>query len=260
VGRDVTDRHAAEERALQTLLDLAHLSRLNSMGEMASALAHEINQPLCAILSFSQACRRMMMSDQIDFEDLRHAIDRMAVNAELAGDIIKQMRGYVQKGDAERESVDLEQLVRDTLTLAQAEVKDSPVKIELDAVQPLPPVNVNVIQIQQVILNLLRNANDAIKQTGGDGRIDIEIRHLTPTKLQLSIVDTGPGIPDDLLERLFDPFVSSKHEGIGIGLSICKSIIESHGGSINAFNQSHAGACFRISLPVSSSRIPEHDQ
>jgi two-component system sensor kinase FixL len=178
----------------------------------------------------------------------------------LAGDIIKQMRGYVQKGDAERESVDLEQLVRDTLTLGQAEVKDSPIKIELDVEQPLPSVNVNVIQIQQVILNLMRNANEAIKQTGEDGRISIEIRHLTPTKLKLSIEDTGPGIPDDLLDRLFDPFVSSKQEGIGIGLSICKSIIESHGGSISAFNQIHAGACIRISLPVSTSRIPEHDQ
>jgi PAS domain S-box-containing protein len=251
VGRDVTARRRAEEKAHQTLLELAHLSRLNSMGEMASAFAHEVNQPLCAILSFSQACQRMLKSDRMDFDDLRHAIDRMAANAELAGNIIRQMRSYVKKGDTEIVTADLAQLVRDALTLAQAETKDSRIAVNLECEAELPSVKVNVTQIQQVMLNLLRNAAEAVGSASPGGRIDIVVRHLTPSKLQVSVCDNGPGIQEGLLERLFEPFVTSKRDGIGIGLSICNSIIEAHGGSISAGNLPHAGACFRFSLPIS---------
>jgi PAS domain S-box-containing protein len=262
VGRDVTARRQAEEKAHQTLLELAHLSRLNSMGEMASAFAHEVNQPLCAILSFSQACQRMIKSDRIDFDDLRHAIDRMAVNAELAGNIIRQMRSYVKKGDMDIVTADLTQLVRDTLTLAQAETKDSRIAINLECEPDLPSVKVNVTQIQQVILNLLRNAADAIGSAIPGGCIDIEVRHLTPSKLLVSVCDNGPGIQEGLLDRLFQPFVTSKKDGIGIGLSICKSIIEAHGGSIGAGNLPHAGACLRFSLPFppNQMRDQKHEQ
>ncbi len=256
VGRDVTNRRAAEDNARVTLQELAHLSRLNSMGEMASAFAHEVNQPLCAILSFSQACQRMIQSEQINMEDLYHAVERIAANAEQAGTIIKQMRGYIRKDNIEHQPVDVNTLIQDTLILSHAETKHTDTSVEVKCDPGLPAVNINPTQIQQVILNLLRNAVDSIMMTDSPGEIFVHARRQGATKVLVSVHDNGPGISAGLREQVFDPFVTSKKDGIGIGLSICKSIIESHGGNIEVESESESGTCFRFNLPVTENLEP----
>lgn len=251
VGRDVTARRAAEEQARHTLQELAHLSRVSSMGEMASAFAHEMNQPLCAILSFSQASLRTLDASEVDLDAVRHALQRVAVNAELAGNIIQQMRNFVRKEDVEFGPEDLGQLMKDTLVLAKVEASDGRVDIHLECEQPLPPVSVNATQIQQVALNLLRNARESILSGGKGGTVSIEVRRSAPEEILVSVHDDGPGIAPELVDRLFEPFVTTKEVGIGIGLSICKSIIESHGARIESINEPRGGACFRFTLPLS---------
>ena len=250
VGRDVTARRAAEEKARLTLQELAHLSRVTSMGEMASALAHEINQPLCAILSFAQASERALTGGEADLDEIRHALQRVAANAELAGNVIRQMRSFVRKEEIEFTPVDIGKLLEDCLLLAKVEADDRQIEIRVECEKPLPPVNINATQIEQVILNLLRNARESILSNRDSGMVSIEVRRCAPEDIQVSVRDNGPGIAPELMERLFDPFISSKDSGIGIGLSVCKSIIESHGARIEASNDAHGGACFQFTLPV----------
>ncbi|UTW11882.1 ATP-binding protein [Marinobacterium rhizophilum] len=250
VGRDITERREAEENARQVLQDLAHLSRVSSMGEMASAFAHEVNQPLCAILTYSQACLRLLGSETTDVAEIRHAMERVAANAELAGDIIQQMRNFLRKGEPDLVMADIFQVLQDSITLARVELRDDAIEIQLECEQPLPPVRINVTQIEQVILNYLCNARDAMKAAGRTGKVSIRAHHSAPRELQISVLDQGPGIDSQLLDRVFEPFVTSKTMGIGIGLSICKSIVEAHGGRVGGFNHPQGGACFQLTLPL----------
>ncbi len=250
VGRDITERRDAEEKARQTLQNLAHISRVSSMGEMASAFAHEVNQPLCAILTYSQACLRLLGSEAADIAEIRHAMERVAANAELAGDIIQQMRNFMRKGEPDLMVADIFQLLQDSITLAQVELRYDDIEIQLECEQPLPPVRINVTQIEQVILNYLCNARDAMKAAGRTGKVSIRAHHSAPRELQISVLDQGPGIAPQLLDTMFEPFVTSKSVGIGIGLSICKSIVEAHGGRVGGFNHPQGGACFQLTLPL----------
>jgi PAS domain S-box-containing protein len=250
VGRDVTERREAEERARRTLQELAHLSRVSSMGEMASAFAHEINQPLCAILTYAQASLRLLGGSASERDEIRHAMDRIAANAELAGNIIQQMRNFLRKGEPELMETDILALLQDSITLARVELRDDDIDILLQSEQPLPRVRINATQIEQVILNFLRNARDAMKAAGHAGQIRVMAQRSAPGELQVSVLDQGPGIDPQLQNRMFEPFVTSKSAGIGIGLSICQSIVEAHGGRVCGFNHSEGGACFQLTLPL----------
>ncbi|GGO85767.1 hypothetical protein GCM10011348_35080 [Marinobacterium nitratireducens] len=250
VGRDVTQRREAEEKAHRTLQELAHLSRVSSMGEMASAFAHEINQPLCAILTYAQASLRLLGNSTHESSEIRHAMERVAANAELAGNIIQQMRNFLRKGEPELTATDIQALLQDSITLARVELRDDDIEIQLQSEQPLPRVRINATQIEQVILNFLRNARDAMKAAGRAGQISIMAQRSAPGELKVSVLDQGPGIDPQLQSRMFEPFVTSKSAGIGIGLSICKSIIEAHGGRVSGFNHPEGGACFQLTLPL----------
>jgi len=253
VGRDVTDRRKAEEQARQNLHTLAHAGRLQSMGEMASTLAHELNQPLTAILSFSQASQRVIKTRDYDQDELAFALERIAVNARRAGDIISHMRSFIRKEEPHTELSDINRLIRDAMDLVNPELQQLQVDVVLDLQNSLPDVPVDPIQIQQVILNLVRNSMEAMEKHGGnERRITVATRLDTADGIELTITDTGPGLMPEIAENIFKTFVTTKSEGMGIGLSICKSIVEAHGGELQTRQRPDGGAVFSFSLPVGS--------
>ena len=253
VGRDVTDRRIAEEQARQNLHALAHAGRLQSMGEMASTLAHELNQPLTAILSFSQASQRVIKNRDYDQDELLFALERIAVNAKRAGDIISHMRGFIRKEEPHTESADINRLISESMDLVNAELLHLKIDAVLDLHESLPDVAVDQVQIQQVILNLVRNSMEAIeKHTGKERRITITTCMDRPGGIEVTITDTGPGLDAGIIENIFNTFVTTKSEGMGIGLSICKSIVEAHGGELVTRQRLGGGAIFSFVLPTGS--------
>ncbi|HEU0201525.1 MAG TPA: PAS domain S-box protein [Burkholderiaceae bacterium] len=250
-GRDVTERKRAEEQARQHLQQLAHVTRLSSMGEMASAIAHELNQPLAAIVTFNQACTRLLRSGQASVDEITATMERVAAEADRASQIIKHLRSFVRKDEAQLIPVQLSYLVQEVLRLVQPEARQSAVEIHTELADDLPPVQADNIQIQQVLLNLIRNAVDAIN--GADVRrreVRIATRAAGDGMVEVCIEDSGPGFDEETAARLFEPFFTTKSHGMGIGLSISRSIVEAHRGRIYAGRAVEGGASFRIVLPA----------
>lgn len=255
--RDLTEREEFAAQLQVAHSELARLARLNELGEMASTLAHELNQPLSAIANYVQGCKRLL--DRIDdpsAEQLRGALTETAKQALRAGDIIRHLREFVTRGDTEKHQEDIRKLVEEAGALALVGSRERGVKSVFDYPEGDGSVVVDRVQIQQVLINLMRNAMDAMK--------DSPIRELTVSvkgsqegELTIAVSDTGPGISDDIVPQLFQPFVTSKPGGMGIGLSISKRIIESHGGSISAVNNRAGGATFAFTLPVGTERAVE---
>lgn len=243
--RDLTARREHERRMAELQAEVIHLSRLSDLGHMASAIAHEVNQPLAAIGNYMGGIRRLLTDDISPV--LRQAIERVGAQADRARDIVNSMRGLVKKGDRPRESVNLETLIRETTALALVGTNRT-VGLDL-AVQPATLYGyVNKVQIQQVLLNLVRNAVEAMNGAPGS--------HLTiaterqGNRIAIAVSDTGPGLPESVRARLFQPFTTTKPDGLGVGLSICRTIVESHGGELSADPPSACGAVFRFSVPA----------
>ncbi|HET6521333.1 MAG TPA: ATP-binding protein, partial [Geminicoccaceae bacterium] len=254
--RDITDRRLAEHRVHQLQGELAHVSRLSAMGEMASALAHELNQPLTAIMNYVQACRRLMASGRGGPERLAELMDRAAGQVSRAGDIIARLRQFIAKGETERTVEDINRVVEEASHLALIGAAERGVRVRLKLDPGLPSVLVDRIQIQQVVLNLVRNGVEALAQ--------VERRELTlatapagPDAVEIAVSDTGPGLSQEVSGRLFQPFVSTKPGGMGLGLSICRSIVDAHGGRLWAASEPGAGTTFHLRLPVAPS---DHEQ
>lgn len=247
--RDVTEyqRAASELEAAQA--EVARLSRLTEMGEMTSALAHEINQPLAAIANYVQGSRRMLERfEPTLLPQLRDSLGEASQQALRAGEIIRRLREFVTRGETGKEIVDLEKLVRDGASLAMSGTKETSFSLRFK-LSPIPvQVLVDSVQIQQVMVNLIRNAVDAL-QAQPVREISISTRVLA-TEAWVDIVDTGHGIAPDLAPTIFKPFVTSKSHGMGIGLSISKRIIESHGGTISALSRVGGGTTLTFSLPL----------
>ncbi|MBA1148637.1 MASE1 domain-containing protein [Ectothiorhodospiraceae bacterium WFHF3C12] len=254
VGRDVTARRRAEAESREYLQELAHVGRISAMGEMAAGLAHELNQPLCSIMTFSQAAGRLLDRPERE-QDLRHAIERTAANAERAGEIIRQMRSFVRKDEPELTDADVNDIVSDVVELTAAEANQNDVAVKADLARALPPVSVATIQIHQVLVNLIRNAIEALAGAGGeDRRVVVRTRQRPNGAVEVSVDDNGPGISFDVQQELFEPFVSTKRSGMGLGLSISRSIIEAHGGTMHVDSAPGRGTVFRFELPASAER------
>jgi two-component system sensor kinase FixL len=250
-GRDITGRRRAEEQARQHLQHLAHVTRLSSMGEMASAIAHEVNQPLTAILTYSQACMRLLRSDGASVDEIIDAMGRVAAQAERASDIIRHLRTFVRKDDAQLLPIQLNFLVTEVVRLVQGEARQSAVALEVDLADGLPPVMADNIQVQQVLVNLVRNAIEAINGAAASSRrIRIVTRHAGDDMVEACVEDSGPGFDAAFAEKVFEPFFSTKALGMGIGLSISRSIIEAHHGRIWAHGAPGLGASFHFALPA----------
>ena len=251
VFRDVSGHKKVEEQARQHQLDLAHVARLNTMGEMASGIAHEINQPLTAIATNAHACTRMLDSGQVQSDKISDIIETIGEQAERAGEIIRQLRRFVRKEEPQWLPVDINTIVEESILLLAPEAKHSGVKIELNLDKSLKKVPLQTIQIQQVIFNLANNAIEVMSALKDNPRIlTIATAMAGNNAITVSVSDTGPGISDEIADKLFNPFVTTKAMGMGLGLSISQGIIDMHMGSLFLNSSSSQGATFRFTLPL----------
>jgi PAS domain S-box-containing protein len=253
VARDVTDRHRAEEQARQHLQSLAHVSRVSSMGEMASAIAHEINQPLTAIVNYAYACIRLLRGGRATGEEALEVMQRVAAEAERAGEVVRKMRSFVRGEEGQVTAVDANFLVAEVLQLAAPEARQSGVELVPALAPGLPEALADSIQIQQVLLNLVRNAVEAI--VAGDcaeRTVRIETARGGAGFVEIRVSDSGPGLAPEALEKVFEPFYTTKADGIGIGLALSRSIVDAHGGRLWASAGPGRGAIFHLSLPIAA--------
>jgi two-component system sensor kinase FixL len=249
---DITEHRRAEEQAQQRLNELAHVARLSTMGEMVSGLAHELNQPLSAITNYAQFCRhRLQQWRGKNRDEVRDAIDQIAEQAGRASEIIRRLREFIRREPSHRASADINELVRDVAALLQVQIRLQSVRLELLLGDSLPKVYVDRIQIEQVVTNLVSNAIEALGDDPQRPRsVTIRTARGPANVLEVSVVDTGRGLPTADVSRLFEPFYTSKPGGMGLGLSISRSIVEAHGGRLEAAHNPHGGATFRFTLPV----------
>jgi C4-dicarboxylate-specific signal transduction histidine kinase len=233
--------------------ELAHASRLDTLGEMASGLAHELNQPLMAIIGFTDHTLYMMRNDQGDSERCIELIEDAGKEAKRAGEIIKRMRRLVTKRSSQRRSVNLNKAVTETVPLIRPGLH---VEILLDLDEALPRVSIDRVQIQQVILNLARNAVQAMSSLDADHRELLLRTGTSDDMVFVEVADTGPGMSVEDLERLFDPFFSRKPDGLGLGLSISRTIVDAHGGRLTVKKNDLTGLTFRLTLPICNGKKP----
>lgn len=249
IMRDLRSRKAAEERVQQLQTQLVHMARVSAIDEMGAALAHELNQPLTAVLLYLQAIRRKFAEDEALDTASRDILDKAVREAERAGQIIQRMRQFVEKQAPERKSVDVSLLIEEAIELVLLGRVARSIEVERCIPEPVPMVEVDPVQIQQIFVNLLRNAVEAIAQTDKK-RLRIEMRR-TENVLHTDICDSGPGIAPHIAAELFNAFSSSKTGGLGLGLAISKSIAQSHGGDLTVEPGGNgSGAVFTVSLPI----------
>ena len=244
--RDLTERHETEARLRELQSELVHISRLTAMGEMASTLAHELNQPLAAISNYLNGIQRIVRRNG-DSGELGNALERAAGQALRAGQIIRRLRDFVKHGDGERSVVSMANLIQESSDLTLFGVKEKGVHVSVDLDPTCDRVMVDKVQIQQVLVNLIRNAVDAMEGCP-DRELSISTRPGTDGMVIVQVEDSGPGISDDIAERLFQPFATTKPNGVGIGLSISRTIVEAHGGEIEAVPRRSGGTTFRFTL------------
>jgi two-component system sensor kinase FixL len=251
LGRDMRPAIANEERFHRLSNDLAQVSRLGMMGEMAGALAHELSQPLSAIVNFLGAVDLMMDEEDADAGRLRNAVNRASEQASRAGEIIRRLRAFILRGEADMRAEQLPSLVREAAALALFNTSTFGVRLSYDFENEDRLVLGDRIQIQQVLVNLIRNAADAMAAHAGDRRdLVISTTMARDNLIEISVRDSGPGIAPEMLERLFSPFATTKREGLGFGLAISRRIVEAHGGQLSAASAPDGGAIFRFTLPV----------
>ena len=248
--RDLTEREESQAKLDQARNELTRLARVNELGEMASTLAHELNQPLSAIANYVQGCRRMLERLDDEFAGrMRGALDETAKQALRAGDIIRHLRESVTRGDTERRPEGLRKLIEEAGALALVGSRERGIKSVFDFGPEDDLVIADRVQIQQVLINLMRNGMEAMRDS--DIRLlTVTTRHVEGARLEVTVADTGPGIADDIAPQLFQPFVTSKPNGMGVGLSISRRIIESHGGELTVRRNEAGGATFTFTLPL----------
>jgi len=253
VFRDISERKQAEEQASKHRRELAHVARVSTMGEMASGMAHELNQPLTAITTNADACIRLTESQQIDMDRLNDVLEIISKQARRAGGIIQQLRNFVKKELPEKSLINLNELVKEVLILTSHNLKANSIDLELQLASNLPEVYAQHIQIDQVILNIVKNAIEAMLENGSE----VENKILTITTSvtddnipMVTISDTGPGFSKEMQKNLFTPFVTTKRDGMGLGLSISEGIISEHGGRLKLVSGHGKGATFKFTLPI----------
>ncbi len=250
--RDITERRGTEQRLQELQSELLHVSRLSAMGQMSAAIAHELNQPLTAIVNYIKAAQRMLPTDSQaggKIQSAHDAMDKAAAQTIRAGAIIQRLREFVEKRQSERSLENLNKIAEESIALAFVGAAHTNVKVKLDLDPRISAVLVDRIQIQQVLINLLKNSIEAMAS--------VDKRQLTLATgaddagfVQITIRDTGPGLSPEVMAKLFQPFVTTKATGMGIGLTICQSIVEAHGGHIFVLQDELPGAGFRIRLPL----------
>jgi PAS domain S-box-containing protein len=250
---DITERKRAEderERLRQLQSDLARINRVTTMGELTASVAHEIKQPISAAVMDAGTCVEWLARDRPDVEEARHAASRIVQDVTRASQIIDRIRLLFKKGEPQRELIDVNQVIREMIVLLRGEARLYSIAIHTELAADLPIINADRVQLQQVFMNLMLNAIDAIKDMKGAGELTIRSQPNPGGQLLISVSDSGAGLPSDQANKIFDAFFTTKPDGTGMGLSISRSIIESHGGRLWASANSGRGATFQFTLPI----------
>jgi signal transduction histidine kinase len=248
---DVTERNRAQEALHRARAELAHVTRVTTLGELTASIAHEVNQPLAAMVTNAEACLRWLDHDRPDMDEVRGAIERVVRDGTRASDVIWRIRALAQKTESERSRLDLNELVNDILPLVRPEMLSQRVALRLELAPDLPPILGDRVQLQQVVVNLLVNAVQAMAAVDErPRRLTIGTRRIDGGRVRIAVEDTGTGLGDIDPERLFDAFYTTKSMGMGMGLSICRSIVEAHGGRVAARSNSGPGSTFEVVLPA----------
>ncbi|HEY9445644.1 MAG TPA: ATP-binding protein [Burkholderiales bacterium] len=250
--RDITERQAAEERARRHLSELARVARISSMGEMASGIAHELNQPLTAIVNHAGACLRRLRVQDDRHADVMESLEEIVTQGQRAGQIIRNVRNLVSRSEPCTMAVDINEVVRTMVGLAEPEAKRHGVLVRTELDATLGPVCARRIEIEQVVFNLLRNAIEAMgtPNVAPLSAVTVRTRSCGDTAVEVSVQDRGSGIAAEDRDRVFDPFFTTKPDGMGMGLSISRSIIEAHEGRLSVRSNPETGVTFTFTLPV----------
>ncbi|WP_432797628.1 PAS domain S-box protein [Poriferisphaera sp. WC338] len=254
IQRDVSEQKQAEEMERRRRDELAHVARLSTMGEMASGLAHELNQPLAAISNYVFGCKKRVEMGTINQDGLIEALSHVGDQSQRAGEIIRRMRNFVRKRESHQNIVTVNEIVEDVLALCVAEIRQNGVTLMRELKAEMPPVGVDKIQIEQVVLNLVRNAIESMREVEMESRqitIKTSVYKQDPHLVLLEVQDAGEGLDEQTIKQIFNPFFSTKSDGMGMGLTISQSIVENHGGRLWAEgNQGGHGATFFMTLPI----------
>lgn len=248
-------RLAAEQAMREARERLMHVARLSTMGEMTTGLAHEINQPLTAITMYAQAAERLAAQPNPDLGELVDALKQISGQALRAGEIIRRLRELVRNRQVREELLDLNAAVRELAVLAESDARVNGVRLEIDLAASLPPVLGDTIQLQQVMLNLVRNAIEAVQAPACERSVTLRTAHVG-NSVEMSVSDRGPGLDPAIRDRLFEAFATTKAAGMGLGLAISRSIIEAHGGKLAWRANEPRGSCFHFSLPAVGGAAP----
>ena len=250
-SHDITEQRLAEEEARQHRERIAHVSRLSTLGEMAAGIAHEINQPLTAISLFAQAGKRLV--DAGDLAKMDDVFDKLNEHALRASAVIERMQAMARQGESVKEVADCNAVIESAVKLAESEARIHDIQVEFEMAEDLPPVFVDAVQVQQVALNLLRNGMEAMVAAESEGRsVNIRTRVRDEGDIEVAVIDTGSGVQEKNVDKLFTPFSTTKKSGMGMGLSISQAIIKAHGGQLDFHNNDTGGATFCFTLPAAN--------
>ena len=245
----ITQQKRAEEALRQAQADLAHVNRVTTMGELTASLAHEVNQPIAAAGTDASTCLRWLMRDQPDIEEAREAASRVVKDATRAAEIVSRIRLLFKKGTSQLELVDINEIIRGMVVLLRGEASRYSISFRTELAADLPQVMADPVQLQQLLMNLMINSIDAMKEVDGTRQLIINSRS-DNEHLLISVSDTGVGLPPQQADQIFNPFVTTKPNGTGMGLSISRSIVQAHGGRLWARDNSPRGASFNFTLPT----------
>ncbi|MCK4342149.1 MAG: response regulator [Phycisphaerae bacterium] len=251
IARDITERKQSQERVRQHQEELAHVSRLSTIGEMTAGIAHGLNQPLFAVLTYAEACRLAVKSGRRTPDELLSDLERISAAAEEAGEVVRRLRNFVRKREPSRSTVDLNKLIQSVVPFIEDDLTKNDTRLRLELDPRIPTVLADSLLLQQVVLNLTRNAIEAM-MCHDDGERGLLIQTSVPESdiVEVAVCDTGPGLAAEHMDRLFDPFFTTKSHGLGLGLSLSRSLIEAEDGHLTAERNPDHGMTFRFTLPV----------
>jgi PAS domain S-box-containing protein len=250
IARDITERNRAAEALREVQADLAHVSRVTAMGELTASLAHEVNQPITAAVTNANTCLRWLGADTPDIEEARAAVTRIVNDGTRAAEIIKRIRLLFKKGTPERELIDVNEVIREMIVILHGEATRYSTSVRTELAAEIPQFMGDRVQLQQVMMNLIMNSIDAMKDVNGTRELAIKSELRENEQVLVSVSDTGVGLPREQMDQIFNAFVTTKLHGTGMGLSISRSIVESHGGRLWATDNSPRGASFHFTLPT----------